>query len=54
MQELVDNPAVVADKRRRAVRRAEEEYRWEIVADKYEAVLSGLAAGGRRTQRRAS
>ncbi len=43
MRELLDDPAKVEACRVRAVGRVREEYLWDVVTDKYEAVLTRLA-----------
>lgn len=48
MQLLLDKSEVVLEKRAKVVRRAEEEYLWDVVTDKYEAVLSDVAVRPRR------
>jgi glycosyltransferase involved in cell wall biosynthesis len=52
MQMLLDNPSIVALKRGEALARAEAEYQWEVVAERYDAVLAAVAARGRRHARR--
>lgn len=43
LQDLLDNPDKVREYRRKAVERIREEYLWEVITDKYEAILRELA-----------
>jgi glycosyltransferase involved in cell wall biosynthesis len=54
MRGLLESPQLVAEKRRLAIERATEEYLWEVVTDKYEEVLSRLAALKRRRRKAGS
>jgi glycosyltransferase involved in cell wall biosynthesis len=44
MRWLLDNPDAADQKRTAAIARATEEYLWDVVTDRYEEVLVGLAA----------
>ena len=54
MRGLLDDPALVARKRKQAIVRATEEYLWDVVTDKYEEVLQRLAASRRSPVRRSA
>jgi glycosyltransferase involved in cell wall biosynthesis len=45
LQRLVDNPELVAAYREKARRRAQEEYTWDAVTDRYEALFCQLVGG---------
>jgi len=47
LQRLLDNPALVAEYRRRASARAAEVYSWDAVTDQYEALFRRLVASRR-------
>jgi len=48
LQDLIDHPTQVEAYRTRAVERVREEYRWDVIADGYEAVFRGLVERGGR------
>jgi len=53
MRFLLDNPEAVAQMRKKAIKRVQEEYLWDVVTDRYEEVLYRLAAASGRGRRRA-
>ncbi|HEY6401823.1 MAG TPA: glycosyltransferase, partial [Blastocatellia bacterium] len=43
LQRVIDDPAIISDRRHRAMKRVNELYNWERITDQYEELLARLA-----------
>jgi hypothetical protein len=43
LQRVIDDPAIIAEYRHRAMNRVNERYNWERITDRYEELLARLA-----------